>query len=98
MLEIDVVPRAVRSEVIVGEGGALRVRLKAMPAGGRANAELVSVLAKALGIPKLRIAIVHGATSRRKRVRVRGLTAEETRKRLELHAKGAAGATDATWN
>ena len=50
----------------------LKVRVRAAPMEGEANAALARVLGKALGVPPGRVAIVGGATSRIKRVRISG--------------------------
>jgi uncharacterized protein len=50
------------------------VRLNAPPLDGAANAELIEVLAKTLGVPKRAVTLVTGDRSRRKRVRVSGLS------------------------
>jgi uncharacterized protein (TIGR00251 family) len=50
----------------------LKVRVRAAPSDGEANAALGRVLAKALGVPPSRVNIVGGATSRIKRVEVSG--------------------------
>jgi uncharacterized protein (TIGR00251 family) len=50
----------------------LKVRVRAAPSDGEANAALGRVLAKALGVPPSRVDIVGGATSRIKRVEVSG--------------------------
>jgi uncharacterized protein (TIGR00251 family) len=50
----------------------LKVRVRAAPSDGEANAALGRVLAKALGVPPSRVDIVGGATSRIKRVHVSG--------------------------
>jgi uncharacterized protein YggU (UPF0235/DUF167 family) len=42
----------------------------AAPADGAANEEVVKLLAKALGLPKSRLAIVSGQTARLKRLEV----------------------------
>jgi uncharacterized protein (TIGR00251 family) len=73
LIDVRVVPRAGRSGLAGVRDGALLVRLAAAPVDGAANAELVDVLAKALGLPKRSIAIVSGDRSRTKRVRVEGL-------------------------
>lgn len=57
--------------------GALLVRLAAAPVDGAANAELIGLLARALGIPKRDVTIVGGDRSRSKRVRVEGFAAAE---------------------
>ena len=49
--------------------GSLLVHLRARPIEGAANAALLATLAGHWGVPKGRLAIVRGATSRRKVVR-----------------------------
>ena len=50
----------------------LKARVRATPSEGKANAALGRLVAKALGVPPGRVAIVGGATSRLKRVKVMG--------------------------
>ena len=50
----------------------LKLRVRAAPMEGEANAALARLLGKALGVPPTRITIVGGATSRIKRVRISG--------------------------
>jgi uncharacterized protein (TIGR00251 family) len=50
----------------------LRVRVKALPDKGKANAGVISLLAKALGLPKSSFSLMAGETSRLKTVMVRG--------------------------
>ena len=50
----------------------LKARVRAAPSEGEANAALCRLLAKALGVPPRRVAIVGGATSRIKRVKIVG--------------------------
>ena len=76
-LAVHVQPRARKSEVAGIHGDALKVRVTAPPQGGRANDEVIRVLADALGVPRSAVEILAGHTSRRKRVRVRGVTAEQ---------------------
>lgn len=73
LLEVRVVPRAGRSGIAGVREGALLVKLAAAPVDGAANAELIAVLAEALGVPKRSLEIVSGERSRSKRVRVAGL-------------------------
>jgi hypothetical protein len=46
----------------------LEVRVSAAPTDGEANAAIIKLLAKELGVPKSAIEIVSGETSRHKRV------------------------------
>ena len=50
----------------------LRLRVKAVPDKGRANAGVVALLAKALGVPKSAIAVTHGETARLKTLSIAG--------------------------
>ena len=50
----------------------LKVRVRAAPTEGEANAALCQLLAKALGVPPSRVEVVGGATSRVKRVKIVG--------------------------
>jgi uncharacterized protein (TIGR00251 family) len=50
----------------------LKARVRAIPSEGEANAALGRTLAKALGVPPRNVAIVGGATSRIKRVKILG--------------------------
>ena len=59
----------------------LEVRVSAAPADGAANDEVIKLLAKALGIPKSRLAIASGQTARLKRIAIT-LDEEEIRSRL----------------
>ena len=50
----------------------LKVRVRAAPSDGEANAALIAVLARALGVPSRRMSLISGATARIKRVAVDG--------------------------
>jgi uncharacterized protein (TIGR00251 family) len=52
----------------------LKARVRAAPHEGAANDALCRLLAKAVGVPPGRVAIVGGATSRIKRVKIVGET------------------------
>ena len=82
-LQLQVQPRASRTEVAGAHGGALKIRLAAPPVDGEANDELIRFLAKTLGVPKSAVTIVRGATGRKKVVRVAGVSAETATTRLE---------------
>ena len=69
-LTLHVQPGARRTEVAGLHGDALKIRLAAPPVDGKANAELVRLLAEAFGVPRRQVAILRGETSRDKLVRV----------------------------
>ena len=58
-------PRASRNAVLLDDG-AIRVTVTTVPEDGKANAAVVKLLAKALGVAKSRLVLVRGATSRDK--------------------------------
>jgi uncharacterized protein (TIGR00251 family) len=69
-LEVLARPGSSRHAVIGAGPRGLIVALHAPPAEGRANAELVEVLADALAIPRASIAIERGGHGRNKLLRI----------------------------
>jgi uncharacterized protein (TIGR00251 family) len=65
-IEIKALPGASKTEFAGVKDGRLRVRVAAAPEGGKANAELVSFLAKALGCPARDVALLRGEKTRLK--------------------------------
>ena len=51
----------------------LKIRVRAAPIEGRANAALIVFLAKALKLPKSRLSLVTGDTARLKQIEIEGL-------------------------
>lgn len=82
LLDIRVMPRAPRSAVAGVRDGALLVRLAAAPVDGEANDALLTLLARALDVPRRDLAIVAGERSRRKRIEVAGLAPAVVEARL----------------
>jgi len=79
---IRVHPRA-KKNAITGElGEALKVALTAPPIDGRANEACVEFFAKLFAVQRSAVSIASGETSRKKIIRVVGLSAEEVRSRL----------------
>ena len=70
-------PGARRRGVRVDAAGRVRVAVAAAPERGRANDAVVDALAAALGLTRRSLEIVGGATSRTKRVRITGCTADD---------------------
>ena len=87
ILRVRVTPRAKRSELagrsVDSEGRErLAVRLGAPPVDNAANKALVEFVAAALGLPRSRIEIVSGETSRLKTLRISGILPGELHERL----------------
>src|ERR1700730_10428625 len=59
-------------ETLADGSGVLKVRVRAIPSEGEANAALGRLLAKALAVPPRDVEIISGHTSRIKRVKISG--------------------------
>ncbi len=60
----------------------LKARVRARPVEGEANAALLKLMAKALGVPKSSVALARGGQSRLKMIRIDGLEDEDLHARL----------------
>jgi len=79
---VKVHPRA-RKDAITGElGDALKLALTAPPVEGKANQACIEFFANLLKVPRSSVTIAAGQSSRNKIIRVTGLSAMETEKRL----------------
>jgi uncharacterized protein len=89
ILSVVVVPRAARSSIEQLADGAIQVRVAAPPVDGAANAAVLRFLAGVLDVPRSRLELTGGASSRRKRITVSGLTPDELETRLHavLHER-----------
>jgi uncharacterized protein len=76
VIALHIQPGAKRTELVGLHGEALKIRLAAPPVDGKANAALMAFLAKQLGVTKRDVSLESGDTSRQKRVRVLGASAE----------------------
>jgi uncharacterized protein len=77
IIDVRLTPRGGRDAIEGTERRAdgravLKVRVRAAPAAGEANAALCRTIAKALGIAPRDVTLAGGATSRVKRIRVVG--------------------------
>jgi uncharacterized protein (TIGR00251 family) len=84
VISLHVTPRSSRNQIGPIEDGALRVRVTAPAVEGAANVALIRLLAETANVPRSSIEILAGATGRHKRVLVRGLTAGQVLKRLNV--------------
>ena len=78
-LVVHVVLRAKRTEVAGRHGDALKIKLKAPPVDGAANAELVRFVAERLQIPRNAVTITAGHAGRRKTLEIVGIDAAALR-------------------
>jgi uncharacterized protein (TIGR00251 family) len=77
VLAVTVVPRTSKTDIERLPDGTIRIRLAAPPVDGAANTALLRFLADALGLPRSRLFIASGATSRRKRIVVENIGVDE---------------------
>jgi uncharacterized protein (TIGR00251 family) len=76
-LSVRVHPGAHTDAVTGIHNGALKISLTAPSADGRANEALIAFLAEQLRIPRARVTLLTGATSRTKTLRITGKSATE---------------------
>lgn len=72
-----------RSEVVGRLGDAWKLRVRSAPERGRANAEVVELLASQLGVTPAAVRVVAGHGSRDKVLEVEGLSADAVERNLE---------------
>ncbi|WKZ28722.1 MAG: DUF167 domain-containing protein [Patescibacteria group bacterium] len=80
-LSVKVIPKSGRSELKF-EGNLLKVWIKSAPEDGKANDELIRTLAKIFDLPRARIKIVKGKSTKNKLVDIEGISIEEMKKTL----------------
>ncbi len=73
IINIKVEPRSSRSGIVGPYGDAIKVKLTSPPVEGKANNELIEVLAKNLGIAKKNVEIISGKSSKNKIVKLFGI-------------------------
>jgi uncharacterized protein (TIGR00251 family) len=76
-LVVRLTPRGGRNaiegmEILPGGRVVLKVRVQAAPSEGEANAALIKLIAKAVGVPPRDVSLVAGATARIKRLVISG--------------------------
>jgi uncharacterized protein (TIGR00251 family) len=89
-LTVKVHPRARRTALAGRLGDAWKLALAAPPVDGKANQECLRFFAGLAGVPKSRVRIVTGTTSRMKVVEVEGMAQEELEKLLTQAAPNPA--------
>lgn len=88
IIKVWLVPGASRERIIGLHGDALKVAVTAPAEKGRANRHMVRVLAKALQTSASSILLVSGASSRDKRMLIRGFAVAELKRLLAAKMQG----------
>ena len=70
VIEVRVKPNAGLSRLVQAEDGSWLARLKSAPVDGKANLELIALVARYFGCARSAVAITSGASGRRKRVKI----------------------------
>ena len=86
-LTVKVHPRAKRTALAGRLGDAWKLALAAPPVDGKANDECVRFFAEFAGVPRTRVRIVMGLTSRLKVVEIEGVPQEDLERRLAANER-----------
>jgi uncharacterized protein YggU (UPF0235/DUF167 family) len=82
-LKVRVSPKALKGEVVGWmDDGALKVRVVAAPEAGRANIELLRLVAAELDIPVRNVLLAGGSGSTNKFLKILGLDDDDVKRRL----------------
>jgi uncharacterized protein len=84
VLRVHAQPGVTHPGIAGTHGDAVKVRVDAPAERGRANAALEQLLATVFDVPRTSVAVVSGATSRAKRVRIDGLRPDDAVAALHL--------------
>ena len=83
LVTIHVQPRASKNAFAGIHDGAVKLRITAPPVDGKANAQIIELLAKLFHVSKAAVTLASGPQSRRKRFRVAGIDYDAALKILE---------------
>lgn len=82
VLAVKVKPRSRRTGVLGLRAGRILIGVSSPPEKGKANDELLAILAATLGLPRSSLGILSGHGHREKAVRCSGLSEEQARSAL----------------
>lgn len=70
-INLKIIPKSSLNKIVgVDDDGVLKIKLTAPPVDGEANKMLIKFLSKEWNIPKSKIKIVHGETSKNKIIEI----------------------------
>lgn len=81
-LSVRVHPGARKNDVTGLHAGAVKISITTPPTDGRANEALIAFVAELLRMPRARVTLLTGATSRSKQLRITGKSAAEVQAAL----------------
>ena len=83
-ITVRVSPKSQKGAVVGWmDDGALKVKVLAAPEGGRANIELLRIVAEELKIPVRDVTLASGSSSTTKILKISGLSDDEIKRRLD---------------
>ncbi len=84
LLAVRVIPGAKKTQIEGESAGRLKVRLQAPPVEGKANKELLKLLARELGLKKSQLSLARGERSRDKVILLAGISPAEAAVKLKI--------------
>jgi len=82
-LQVIVLPRSSRTCVAGLQDTGLKIKISKPPVDGQANAACCRLIAELFSLPRSRVTVVRGHTSRKKTLRCEGLTPEQALEALK---------------
>jgi uncharacterized protein (TIGR00251 family) len=73
-IDVNVLPKSGRDEIRGFVNGILKVRVSAPPIEGKANERLIELMSSIIRVPRSDITIIKGRTSRKKTIRIEGVS------------------------
>jgi uncharacterized protein (TIGR00251 family) len=81
-IDVRVTPRGGRDTIVGWREGVLAVRIAAAPVEGAANAAMLKMIARRLGLPPSSVTLVSGARARIKVIEIAGMSEADVRSRI----------------
>ena len=79
VINVRAQPRSSKAGIDGILGDAVKISIRSAPVDGKANRELVETVADAFGLPKSRVVLKSGETSKTKRILLLGVAAEKVK-------------------
>jgi uncharacterized protein (TIGR00251 family) len=84
-LPVIVLPRSSRNTIVGLQNNSLKIKISKPPVDGAANNACCRLLAKLFNLPTSKVTVARGHSSRRKTIRLEGITPEHAREILEKY-------------
>jgi len=77
IIDIKVFPQSGKHALVIDKSGLLKVYVKAAPEDGKANKEVIQLIAEICDVSKKDVEIIYGLVSRKKRLAIQTLLSYE---------------------